>query len=468
MHEKAVPAMMVLNTSSSMEERPMSAKRRLRPVAQSLPQAMREFLTPAVFRQVRKVGGRRKQPRWDLHPLLMVLLLSTWCAGDNLPEKFEAAKGFYVVCCPKRKRPGSSFSGFEKALARLPLPVLRALAEALRGRLQTRLGAQWVRHGFLPLGCDGTRQECPRTAELERRLGTGGKDGSAPTIWNTSLVHLTLGVPWCWRWGRGGKASERAHLIQMIPQLPALTLLVTDAGYVGYEVMRKLMEAQVMVLMRMSSNATFYTDGERKTLGKDFRDGLVYYWPKSMRDQGQPPLRGRLIRLVSRRRKHDVWLFTNVEDRVRLPLRVASQFYRWRWENEGFFRTYKRTLKKAKLAGRTVRVVHREAEASMIALQLLLGLGASAMPPKASDAEPIRCSPRQVLVEIRREIVAPRPRNDFGRRLAAAQRERRSRRVGKEKRTWPRRKPHKPPAPPLLLPLDNALKSKIEQHLHAA
>jgi hypothetical protein len=446
----------------------MVAKGRLRPAAKSLPQAMREFLTPAVFRQVRKVAGRRKQPRWDLHPLLMVLLLSTWCTGDNLPEKFEAAKGFYVVGCPKRKRPGTSFSGFEKALARLPMPVLRALAEALRGRLQTRFGSRLLCHRFIPLGCDGTRQECPRTPELERHLGTGGKDGSAPTIWNTSIVHLTLGVPWCWRWGRGGKASERTHLIHMIPHLPQAALLVTDAGYVGYDVMRKLLEAKVMILMRMSSNATFYTDVGRKTPGKDFRDGIVYYWPKSMQDKNQPPLRGRLIRLVSRRHKHDVWLFTNVEDRVRLPLSVASTFYRWRWENEGFFRTYKRTLQKAKLSGRTLRVVHREAEASMIAMQLLLCLGASAMPPSTRDDEPILCSPRQVLLEIRRELVALRPRDDFGRRLAAAERERRSRKVGKEKRTWPRRKPHKPPDPPLLLPLDKELKSKIKQHLQAA
>lgn len=445
----------------------MSAKGRLRPIAKSLPQAMREFLTPAVFRQVRKAAGRRKQPRWDVHPLLMVLLLSTWCVGDSLPEKFEAAKGFYVVCCPKRRRPGKSFSGFEKALAKLPMPVLRALADALRSRMRTLFGERLFCHGFIPLGCDGTRQECPRTAELERRLGTFGKDGSAPMIWNTSIVHLALGVAWCWRLGRGGKASERTHLLQMIPYLPKLALIVTDAGYVGYDVMRKLMEANVMVLMRMSSNATFYTD-ELEIPLKDFREGIVYYWPKSVQDKGQRPLRGRLIRVTSRRRKHDVWLFTNVEDRVRLPLHVASQFYRWRWENEGFFRTYKRTLNKVKLSGRTVRVVHREAEASMIATQLLLCLGALAMPSSDCVDKPILCSPRKVLLEIRREIIAPQPRCDFGCRLAAAERERRQRRVPKENRPWPRRKPHKPPDPPVLLPINEELKSKLEQHLQAA
>ena len=73
----------------------MAARKRLRPVGKSLPQAIREFLTPEVFKQARKAVRRRKHPRWDTHPLLYVLLLATWCAGDSLSEKFEVARGFY-------------------------------------------------------------------------------------------------------------------------------------------------------------------------------------------------------------------------------------------------------------------------------------------------------------------------------------------------------------------------------------
>ena len=71
--------------------------RRLRPGAKSLPECMREFLTPSVFKQVREAAGSRKKPRWDIQPLLMILLTMTWCCGDSLPEKFEAARGFYVL-----------------------------------------------------------------------------------------------------------------------------------------------------------------------------------------------------------------------------------------------------------------------------------------------------------------------------------------------------------------------------------
>jgi hypothetical protein len=438
---------------------------RLRPQAKSLLDSMRDFLTPEVFKQARKAASRRKMPRWDLHPLLYILLISTWCCGDSLPEKFEAAKAFYVVGCPKRKRPGETFAGFEKALAKLPMPVLRSLAAAIRGRLAALFGERLLVQGFIPLGCDGTRLECPRSEELETRTGASGKDGSAPMLWNTSVVHLALGFPWCWRWGLGGKASERSHLIFMLKWLPKLALVVTDAGYVGYEVVRALLAAEVDFLIRMSSNATFYAAEEGEKLSP-FREGIVYYWPKSIRDRGRPPLRGRLICIRSHRTQHEVWLLTNIEDQERLSVETAGLFYRWRWENEGFFRTYKRTMKKLKLMSRTVRLVHREAEASMIATQLLLCQGALVMPVGKEEMSPVPCSPRQVLLEIRKDLAClPRSLRPFGERIAQARREHRIRTSPKEKREWPRRKPHQPPNPPVILTLTAELKALIPNYL---
>jgi hypothetical protein len=399
-----------------MEERQMAKARkhaRQRRRAKSLIGSMREFLTPVVFKQVRNAAKRRKHPRWDLHPLLYILLLTTYCSGDNLPEKFEAARGFYAICCPKRKRPGASFAGFDKAVAKLPMTVLRALAAAIRGRLEAIFGDRWKVGGFIPFGCDGTRQACPRTEELERRLGTFGKEGSPPMIWNTSIVHLTLGLPFCWRLGKGGKASERSHL-------------------------------------------------------EEFREGIVYYWPKMQENEGKPPIRGRLMRVHSSRHKVDVWLFTNVEDTKRLSLETAGTCYRWRWENEGFFRTYKRTLKKVVLMSRTLRLAHREAEASMIATQLLLCQGALAMPLPKKDRLPVMCSPRGVLLEVRRDILAGKAsKRPFSERISQARREQRVRTSAKQKREWPRRKPHTAPHPPLLLMLTIEQKIKIHEHLQA-
>jgi hypothetical protein len=397
--------------------------------------------------------------------LIYILLLMTWCGGDSLPEKFEAAKGFYVVSCPKRKRPGKSFDGFAKAVAKLPMPVLRALAAAMRGRIEAVFGDRWKVGNFIPFGCDGTRQECPRSEELEQRLGTFGKKGSPPMIWNTSIVHLTLGFPFCWRLGKGGKASERSHLIHMLHLLPKAALIVADAGYVGYDVVATMISAKVFFLIRMSSNATFYSEGEEPL--DEFREGIVYYWPKTQQNAGKPPIRGRLIRIRSPRHKTDVWLFTNVEDPQQLPLETAATCYRWRWENEGFFRTYKRTMNKVKLMSRTLRLVHREAEVSMIATQLLLCQGALAMPVPRKEVLPVMCSPRKVLLETRRDISGRKNIEPFSERISRAQRERRKRISAKQKREWPRRKPHVQPHPPVLLKLTEELKSKIHQHLQA-
>lgn len=432
----------------------------------SLMDSMREFLTPEVFKQARNASQRRKYPRWDLHPLLYILLLTTYCCGDSQPERFEAARGFYVACCPKRKRPGTFFAGFEKAVARLPMPVLRSLAATIRRRAATVFSDRWEVGGFIPFGCDGTRQSCPRIAELEKRLGTFGKEGSPPMIWNTSIVHLTLGFPWCWRLGKGGKASERAHLLQMLPWLPELSMIVTDAGYVGYDVAATILSAKLFFLIRMSSHATFYTEANSPLT--EFCEGIVYYWPKKQRDQGKPPIRGRLLRIRSQREKVDVWLFTNILDSKRLSLETAGVYYRRRWENEGFFRTYKRTLNKVTLMSRTLRLVHREAEASMIASQLLLCQGALAMPvPKQGDL-PVMCSPRGVLLEARRDIAGPsKVGKSFTERIAGARREQRVRTTPKQTREWPRRKARTSPQPPILLRLTKSQKAQLHNNLCA-
>jgi hypothetical protein len=350
---------------------------RLRPVARSLLDSLRHFLTPAVWKQANQARRPRRQPRWATQPLVLVLLGITWACGDSTPERFETAKAFVAVCLPKRRRPGQTVQGFQKALDRLPMAVLRAVAAGVRRCLPAALTSGWYSDGFVPPGCDGTRMECPRTAELEQRLGQAGKVGSAPTLWLTALVHLRLGVPWAWRWGKG-TASERTHLRHLLPVLPAAALLVADAGYVGYDLIRTLLNQRVPFLMRMSCHATFYRDGAGSP--DRFRDGRVYYWPprKKKGSDQQPPLPLRLIRVRDRRRRHDVWLAANVSDRQRLSVAQASRFYRWRWENEGWFRTCKRTLQEVKLLSRTVRLVHREAEGSLLATQLLWAQGALA------------------------------------------------------------------------------------------
>src|SRR5439155_757713 len=84
---------------------------------------------------------------------------------------------------------------------------------------------------------------------LDQRLGTSSHDGSSPQVWVTALVHLSTGLLWAWRLGRG-RASERNHLVHLLPTLPRSALLVADAGYVGYTLMQTLLRRQILFLIR--------------------------------------------------------------------------------------------------------------------------------------------------------------------------------------------------------------------------
>jgi hypothetical protein len=397
------------------EKRLMSQSKTKTPSAprelQSFLEALRYFLTPQLWKQVHAAFRPGKASRWQPRSLVFVLLVLTWCSGDS--SRFQV-------------------------------------------------------DGFVPIGCDGSRVACPRSSELEKRLGGGSKDDAPPMLWVTALVHLSLGLLWSWRLGNG-TASERDHLRQLLATLPRGTLLVADAGYVGYDLLQTLLTAGQSFLIRLSSRAPLYVP-DKSTL-KHYREGLVYYWPQTMQNKELPPLAVRL--LCIRSKKVEVWLITNVLEERRLPKKSASQFYRWRWRNECLFRSYKRTLGKVKLVSRTVALVHRELEGSLLAVPLLLGQGAMAL---QQAGEPrLLPSVRKILVEIRVEIrnvvgayLGPRQRQGYWQRLQAARGDSRRRRRNKVRRPWPGREPHRPPGAPTILKMGGDLKRLMEKTLGAA
>jgi hypothetical protein len=487
-----------------------------------------QYLTPAVWRQAHQANANRRgsraqrqapdQPRhrehkkrWELQPLLSVLLLLSWCQGDSLAERFETARACYVALHPKRRQPGQTFSGFAQALQRLPIPVLRALLTAVRLALSNWLGPCWRTGNFVLFGCDGSRLECPRTAALERAMGLsakpkggkkanqgpkkasggGAKKGPAksapqgpaadvaattpgapaapavagmslPSLWLTAVVHLTSGVPYAWLLGPGN-ASEQRHLQRLAWLLPASALVIADAGYHGWALLQELLAAKADFLIRLSSHTTLYTE-DNCSLEK-FEDGQVaYYWPQWAQEAEQPPIRVRAIRVRGCSRQ-PVWLLTSVLDPQRLPAWDAARYYRLRWGCEGFFRTYKRTLGQLKVRFDTPRLVFREVEVALLGAQLLLCQGAQAVPQAAGETVP-GYSPRQLLQALRgevRRLAEPRLRRRFDQALRAARLQRRKRSSAKQTRAWPRRKPHTPPKPPKILTMTEDQKALLSR-----
>lgn len=434
--------------------------------------SLRLFLVPAIWKQGHQAHTRlHRRCSWDIQPLVLVLLSLTWATGHSQEERFETARGFCVSLLPKRRRPGQTHAGFLKALARLPMPVLFALAQGIRSRIFTLLASVLAKDGFIPIGCDGSRLECPRTEELERNLPSGGKSNAAPSMWVTAMVHLPTGMLLSWFCGPGD-SNERLHLLQLLPTLPALTLLVTDAGYPSYQVFDRLLHSQVSFLLRVSSNQSFYT--KEGTPIEKWQDGPVYYWTEEAKKDELAPLPLRLICVRENRRKVDVWLVTNVLDTKRLSLAQAGKFYRLRWENEGLFRSYKRTLKKVKLESKTLRLIKKELQGSLMSLQLMLAMGTYAIIQKNQGrkrGEPGRtkvASAAKVARVLRKEMNDANSgtrSSNFLDTLSKATREYRERTSPKEKRPWPARKPHSQPKAPVLLTIDETLTTLFDQQL---
>jgi Transposase DDE domain len=430
----------------------------------SFDQALHQFLTPQVYKQGHQAWqSKHAKCSWSLKAILWVLLLMTWGKGDSEQERFLQAWNFFVARHGHEKRPGGTWEGFQQALRRLPIPVFRALANGLR----QQIGVRWLDTlrigGWLPIGCDGSRLECPRSEALEKKLGQAGKDDSAPMVYVTALALLPLGLLWAWRLDKG-TGNELQHLTQMLPTLPEKTLLVADAFYLGYDLYRSILDSGAAFLMRMSSRACLYSDSQVPL--QRFREGWVHYWPEHVQEKGRPPLRLRLLRLAGK--KGDVWLLTNL-DKQQLPRRRASQIYRWRWRNEGLFRTFKGTLDKTKLRHRTPSLIFREAEGALLALQLLMAMTVHTMEEERSTA-----SPRRLVLRIRGAVLTgiatlgPRQLRRYQEALETIHDESPERTSSKTRRPWPRRKPHKPPKPPRRRRLTDKQKQRMAKTLAAA
>ena len=288
--------------------RTKTRRRRCRRPSRSFLDCLREFLTPALWKQAQQ--QRQGQAAFLAlgHPALGAGVALDDVVLRRFPARtFRDGQGLLRCLPTQATTTWPTVQGFQKALAKMPTRVLRMLAAGVRQTLALRLAERWFNDGFIPLGCDGSRVECPRTAELEQHLGEAGKKGSAPSLWVTALVHLRLGLPWAWRLGKG-TANERSHLLQMLALLPAAAILVADAGYFGFDLSRRLVAARTASCCGClrTSRCIRSRPSAWRVIGRAWSTT----GPQGAK-QGNPLLL-RLIRIRAKKKKHDVWLLTNV------------------------------------------------------------------------------------------------------------------------------------------------------------
>ncbi len=205
-------------------------------------------------RDPRGQGSRR----WTLEHVLYVSLLLVLEAAPTLQERFALARQKVVEMFAGRRRPGRTYAGFVKARRRITRVQIRVTKRQLCRSHRRIAGPFWRHDDWLAFAADGMRVRLPRTASNEKAFGGAARDHSAPELSVTSLYHLGTGLPWAWRIGPGTE-SEQVQWRRMIGQLPRGALLIADAGFTSFELLRALAQRQVEVLVRMGSNRTLLT-----------------------------------------------------------------------------------------------------------------------------------------------------------------------------------------------------------------
>jgi hypothetical protein len=367
--------------------------------------------------------------------LVTTLILMAWGGGSAaLTDRFAVARTAWADDAT-----ATTYQGFIKALLAVGLNLLRRVEASLRPRLLAVAGRHGRRLGFFALAVDGSRFELPRTAGHERVFGTGGKADGAPQMWVTMLWHLGVGLPWDWRIGRAG-AGEREHLRRMLDSTPADTLIVADAGFTGYALLRDIVAGGRHFLLRAGKAVELLRGlGDVEQVDRH----TVHLWPAHARRGRQRPLVLRLIRLPAagdRRRKF--YLLTSVLDHHRLSDQDASTLYRLRWGVELCYRSLKQTLEKRKLRSAAPATALFEMHGLLLGLTLLGLLSVSAI--IAGGGDPLGWSVAAALRAVRQVMHRPRSRVDWRARLSAALKDHYPR-ARTPRRRWPRKKQAAPP-----------------------
>jgi hypothetical protein len=327
---------------------------------------------------------------WQMAELVTLAVIWVWSDQKTLTGAFQEAKR-WTIDFLERSILGT-FQGMMGALttwtARI-LPLLRARLHPL----MEREGGEHFRFGrWVPLAVDGSRIRVPRTKENEaafcshtygqsyvakwrrkkrknarrQRVRRKKVELPGPQIWTTLLWHMGMHMPWNWRTGPS-TASERTHFRAMLVEekYPVHTLFCGDAGFVGYDLWKQIIEVGQSFLIRCGGNVRLLKElGYVREAG-----GIVYLWPDKLARKNQPPLVLRLIRVKIG--KAHVSLVTNVLDTKWLSNMQALQLYRMRWGIELQFRTLKQTFGRRMLRSRTPERALVELDWSMLGLWLI-------------------------------------------------------------------------------------------------
>ena len=316
---------------------------------------------------------RRQECRWTTPVLIAVAILWVWLDEPTLAGRYE--RSLKIARRLFRAVPKITYQAFIKQLGRHTTAALELIKPLLRGRLQRSLAAHLEVAGFVLFGLDGSRCALPRTESNEARFSPassrrkrGGKKSrgrkksrsrsrsaaarsqsakakakakakkaDSPQLWLTTMWHAGTGLPWDWCLGPSD-SSERAHMMEMLGDLPAHALVVADAGFVGYEYWKAILDGGRHFVIRVGGNVKLL---KRLGVARE-SEQTVYLWPDKNAKKNDPPLVLRLI--VVHDGKQAWYLVTSVLAKSALSDRQIAQVYSARWGIELFYRNLKQTF----------------------------------------------------------------------------------------------------------------------------
>lgn len=317
-----------------------------------------------LFKGVRFEKKLRSDCTWNYCWLAQTALLWAWSGERKMTERFACAQRLTVHLLDENAQNLISWQAFIDSLKRHTTYVRQVFVAALRKRMLEDLGQLAKIAGFTVLGVDGSDIAVPLTKSNEeafsakkkpgkrcRRKKTKGKKkaskgadkrSASPQILLTTLYLVGLHMPWNWQFGGRGE-SERGQLRLMLGDLPKKSLIVGDAGFVGYDLAVSILEHGAQLVIRVGSNVRLLTKlGCYRESG-----GLVYLWPEKAARKNNLPLIFRLV--VIQGPKHPIYLITSVLDGQILSDAKVSEIYQARWSIEVFHRHLKQTFGRNKL-----------------------------------------------------------------------------------------------------------------------
>lgn len=361
------------------------------------------------------VIGFRADCTWTPQLLSSTALLWAWSDEGTLVERFQTARKIALFLCPSPNDPAGSYQAFTKMLRKWTGTLVIVIRTALRRRMEQSLTTWWRVGGFVMFGVDGSRVDLPRTVAHEKAYAASrkrpkkkGKKGrrssratghsrkaDSPQMWLTTMWHAGTGLPWEWRTGPSD-SSERGHLLEMLAGLPAHVLIAADAGFVGYEYARAILDSQRQLLVRVGSNVKLL----RKLGYARESAGTVSLWPDYAARKRQPPLVLRLV--MAHNGRHPIYLVTSLVSTTDCSDRQILELYARRWGIELFYRTFKQTFGRRKLRSTTPDNAEVEMQWSLLGLWAM-SLYALAQATKRG-VEPRRLSAAQLLLAFRRML----------------------------------------------------------------